>query len=137
VRGLAPLALLAVVGLLVAGCGGKVVAPVADTVIGKLPTSTGPKGDPAAGKALFAKNGCAACHTFKAAGAAGKVGPDLDKLPQEAGGAKQPLEQFVRISITDPNGYVAPGFNPGVMPSFSTLTPTQVADLVAFLTKSS
>jgi cytochrome c551/c552 len=135
VRGLAPLALLAVVGLLLAGCGGKVVAPVAETVIGKLPTSTGAKGDPAAGKTLFAKNGCAACHTFKPAGAVGKVGPDLDNLAQEATGAKQPLDQFVRISITDPNGYVAPGYNPGVMPTFSTLTPTQVADLVAFLTQ--
>ena len=119
---------------------------MAQTVVGTVPgaqTTPEPvppqyaKGDPAAGKIVFKTKGCTACHTFKAAGAAGKVGPDLDKLAQEAAGAKQPLDQFVRISITDPNGYVAPGYNPGVMPTFSTLTPTQVADLVAFLTTTS
>jgi mono/diheme cytochrome c family protein len=31
------------------------------------------------GKSLFKKN-CAACHTLKAAGATGKVGPNLDSL---------------------------------------------------------
>ena len=34
-----------------------------------------------AGAAVFKNNGCAACHTLTAAGATGKVGPDLDKLP--------------------------------------------------------
>ena len=32
------------------------------------------------GAALFAKSGCAACHTLKAAKAKGQVGPNLDKL---------------------------------------------------------
>ena len=36
------------------------------------------KGDPVAGKELFAANGCGGCHTFKAAGSAGTTGPDLD-----------------------------------------------------------
>ena len=31
-----------------------------------------PAGDPAAGKALFASNGCSGCHTFEAAGARGR-----------------------------------------------------------------
>src|SRR5207253_3551929 len=43
------------------------------------------------GKAVFASNGCASCHTFAPAGAAGKVGPDLDKLPQYARQAGEPL----------------------------------------------
>ena len=42
------------------------------------------RGGAAAGKALFTNNGCASCHTFAPAGATGKVGPDLDKLPAYA-----------------------------------------------------
>ena len=41
-------------------------------------------GGPGAGHAVFANNGCGSCHTFKPAGANGKVGPDLDKLPAYA-----------------------------------------------------
>jgi predicted ferric reductase len=33
------------------------------------------RGDPVAGKAVFASAGCGACHTLQAAGAGGKVGP--------------------------------------------------------------
>jgi sulfite dehydrogenase len=32
------------------------------------------------GKAVFAKAGCGGCHTLKAAGSSGNVGPDLDQL---------------------------------------------------------
>ena len=39
-------------------------------------------GGAAAGKAVFEAQGCGACHTFKAAGATGKVGPDLDDALQ-------------------------------------------------------
>jgi cytochrome c551/c552 len=130
-------ALLAVLTIfLVSGCGGKVVAPVAQTVVGTLPKTTAPTGDAAAGKATFTSSGCSACHTFVPAGAHGKVGPDLDKLAQAAAAAKQPLAQFVQTSIQDPNAYVAPGFKPNVMPTLP-LSPKQVADLVAFLTKKS
>ena len=48
------------------------------------------------GAAVFKNNGCGACHTLTAAGATGKVGPDLDKLPAYAAQAKQPLASFVR-----------------------------------------
>src|SRR5438270_683924 len=44
------------------------------------PAPPAPKGNPAAGKALFAKNGCDQCHTFRPAGAHGTQGPDLDNL---------------------------------------------------------
>ena len=91
-------------------------------------------GDPAAGKAIFAANGCAACHTFKPAAATGKVGPDLDNLKAEAAGAGQPEDQFITTSVSDPNAYIAPGFaKPSAMPPLP-LTPKQVSDLVAFLT---
>jgi len=117
------------------GCGGKVVLPVAQTVVGTLPKTTAPTGNAAAGKTTFSSSGCNACHTFKPAGAVGKIGPDLDNLKAYASKAGQPLDQFVQTSITDPNAYIAPGFKSGVMPTLP-LTPAQVADLVAFLTKS-
>jgi mono/diheme cytochrome c family protein len=54
-----------------------------------LPTTTtatpSATGDPAAGKAVFASAGCGGCHTLKAAGTNGTVGPNLDQLkPTEA-----------------------------------------------------
>ena len=36
-------------GLVLAGCGGKTVSPVPQTVVGKVPTTPQAKGDPAAG----------------------------------------------------------------------------------------
>jgi mono/diheme cytochrome c family protein len=38
------------------------------------------KSQVAAGKAVFKSAGCGNCHTLKAAGASGTVGPDLDRL---------------------------------------------------------
>ena len=86
-----------------------------------------PAGDPAAGKALFASNGCAGCHTFAAAGATGTVGPNLDEVLKDKDAA------FVHESIKDPNAEIAPGYQPGIMPSFAQLSDKQVDDLVAFL----
>jgi cytochrome c oxidase subunit 2 len=86
------------------------------------------------GKAVFTANACASCHTFKAAGATAKVGPDLDKLPQEAQKAGKPLEQFIRESIVNPNAYVEPGFPKGLMPqTFASLPKPQLDALVKFL----
>ena len=94
-------------------------------------------GGAAAGKAAFGSNGCNACHTLKAAGATGKIGPDLDKLPAYAQQAKQPLEQFIRESIVNPNAYVQPGFPKGVMPgTFASLPKDQLDALVKFLVDS-
>jgi mono/diheme cytochrome c family protein len=94
-------------------------------------TAPKPSGDPAAGKAVFAKYSCHSCHTFTPAGATGKVGPDLDNLKELAAKAGQPLDQFITTSVTDPNAYIAPGYKPG-MPKFP-LTPKEVEDVVAFL----
>jgi len=93
-------------------------------------------GGPAAtsGKALFTSNGCSSCHTFKPAGATAKIGPDLDKLQQEAQRAGQPLDQFIRQSIVDPNAYIEPGFQKNIMPgTFASLPKAQLDALVAFL----
>ena len=96
----------------------------------------GPPGQ--AGKSVFVNNGCNSCHTLKAAGATAKVGPDLDKLPQEARGAGKPLEAFVRKSIVNPSAYVASGFPNNVMPkTFSQLPKSQLDALVQYLVSSS
>ena len=128
--------------LLLAGCGyQRTVLPTANGVSGTLPKpQTTPvvvaKGDPAAGKRLFAANGCGGCHTFKPAGTNGQIGPDLDKLAQYAKQANQgPLKQFVATSIVNPSAYIQPGYQ-NVMPTtYAKLPPKQIADLVAFLTQ--
>jgi cytochrome c oxidase subunit 2 len=95
----------------------------------------GPPGE--AGKAVFDANGCGSCHTLKAAGTTGTAGPDLDDLPALAEKAGKPLEEFVRESIVEPDAYVEPGFNPGVMPPFAQLPEDQLDALVQYLVESS
>lgn len=84
-------------------------------MIGSLPTEE--KGDPAAGKQVFATAGCGSCHTLKDAGTNGKVGPNLDE--------KKPPLELVTDRVT--NGK-------GVMPSFAgQLTEKQIADVAAYV----
>ena len=124
-RRLAPLAALAV---LACACGGKVVSPTAQTVIGTLPAQqTYPvppayvHGDPAAGKVVFTTKGCTACHTLKDARATGTVGPDLDVT-------KPPLGKAINRLL---NGRKA-------MPPFKgVLTTKQIADVAAYVVKAS
>jgi mono/diheme cytochrome c family protein len=143
-------AILAICVLALAGCGGeKTVAPKPVTVVGAVPkqsttsgattTSGGTKsgGGGPSGKAVFASNGCASCHTFKPAGSNASIGPDLDKLPQYAKQANQPLDKFIRESIVNPNAYVQKGFPKGVMPTFAGLPPDQLDALVTFLSQGS
>jgi cytochrome c oxidase subunit 2 len=88
--------------------------------------------------ALFTKNGCSACHSFKAVpGAVGKVGPSLDELKASAQKAGQPLTDYIHQSIVDPNAYVTPGYQPGVMPGTfdQSMTSDQIDALVDFLAK--
>ena len=92
-----------------------------------------------AGAAVFKNNQCGACHTLTAAGAAGKVGPDLDKLPSLAQKAGKPLADFVHQSIVDPNAYIAPGYPKNVMPTTfgQSLSKQQLDALVQYLISSS
>jgi mono/diheme cytochrome c family protein len=93
-------------------------------------------GNPAQGKSVFASNGCGACHTFKPAGSTGSVGPNLDSAPAlDAKKDNMPPPAFIRESIVSPNTYISPGYPKSVMPQTfgSTLTKTQLADLVAFI----
>jgi mono/diheme cytochrome c family protein len=125
--------------LLLAACGGaKTVSPVPNTVEGTIPKPQVVKGAPAAGKGVFASQGCGSCHTYAPAGSKGKVGPDLANIPADAKKANQgTVDEYVKTSIQDPNAYVVSGFPKGVMPAFTSLSPKQVADLIAFLTQKS
>lgn len=99
--------------------------------------AAGGGGGSAAGKTVFVTNGCGACHTLKAAGSTGKVGPDLDKLPAYAQQAGKPLEQFITESVVKPDAYIQPGYPPNVMPgNFGSLPKTQLDALVKFLATS-
>ncbi len=91
-------------------------APAATTTA-PTTTTTASQGDPTAGKAVFASAGCGGCHTLKAAGSTGTVGPNLDQL-------KPPLD---RIVIQVDNGG-------GPMPAFKgQLTDKQIQDVAAFV----
>ena len=114
-------------GLLGAGClDGTETTATADTVVGTLPTATTDTGDlpaleltgdPTAGKAVFASAGCAACHTLKAAGATGTVGPNLDQL--------KPAEDVVKNQVIHGGG---------PMPAFKgQLSDKQIQDVAAFV----
>jgi mono/diheme cytochrome c family protein len=75
------------------------------------------KGDPVAGKQLFAASGCSGCHTFKAAGSSGTTGPDLDTA--------NPSTTKVMQQLSKPGG---------LMPSFADkLSEEQKGDLAAFV----
>jgi mono/diheme cytochrome c family protein len=154
VRGLLLIALFA---LLLVGCGGgeekTATAESVDTTAtqtdtgetGTGETETGKtetggdneavKGDAAAGKQVFASNGCGSCHTFKPAGSSGTTGPDLDELSDFAENANQPLADFTRTSISNPNEYVEEGFPEGIMPAYDQLSDDDLNNLVAFLTQ--
>jgi|SRR5882757_1079655 mono/diheme cytochrome c family protein len=98
-------------------------ATAAATTTGAATTTAPPaaaQGNAAAGKAVFASAGCAACHTLKAAGATGKVGPNLDQL-------KPPYDKVVH--------QVEVGGGP--MPAFKgSLTTKQIQDVAAFVVAS-
>ncbi|HVH50781.1 MAG TPA: cytochrome c [Gaiellaceae bacterium] len=107
------------------------------TTAAATPTTTAAASPTAAGKTVFAANGCGSCHTFKPAGSTGTIGPDLDTKPKaDAPKAHMPLAAFVLESIVKPNAYISPGYQKGLMPTtFGTsLTKAQLDALVAFIT---
>jgi mono/diheme cytochrome c family protein len=90
------------------------------------------------GAAGFTSSGCGSCHTFKPAGSTGQIGPDLDNLAADAKKAGMPLDEYVKESIVDPDAYIVPGYQKGVMPTNfgDTLTDDAVQALVQYLTRS-
>jgi cytochrome c2 len=78
-------------------------------------------GDPVAGAGLFQQAGCGGCHTLKAAGATGTVGPNLDQVA--------PDENTVITNVTFGNAMGMPAFSP----QFST---TQIQNIAAYVYQS-
>ncbi len=82
--------------------------------------TTGAQGDPVAGKQVFASAGCGGCHTLKAAGSTGNVGPNLDNLKPDAARVAHQVE-----------------VGGGPMPAFKgSLSPKQIQDVAAFVASS-
>jgi len=82
--------------------------------------SGGEGGDAAAGKAVFASAGCGGCHTLKAAGSSGNVGPNLDQLHPNFKAVHDQVEH-----------------GGGAMPAFhGQLSEQQIANVAAFVSKS-
>ena len=75
------------------------------------------QGDPTAGKGVFASAGCSGCHTLKAAGASGTVGPNLDQL-------KPPYAKI--LAQVEHGGKIMPPFQ-------GKLSATQIQDVAAFV----
>jgi mono/diheme cytochrome c family protein len=121
------IALLALVVLPLAGCGGgETIQAAPETVEGTLPTTTSAqpttpasqqKGNATAGKQVFESAGCTSCHTLKDAGSTGTVGPNLDE-------AKPPYDLVIE-RVT--NGK-------GAMPPFKgQLNQTQIQDVAKYV----
>jgi mono/diheme cytochrome c family protein len=107
------------VALYIAKCAGNPNCGVTAATNAPPPTTTTGGGKAAApdGKQVFASAGCGSCHTLKAAGATGTVGPNLD--------AAKPTEAKVETQVTNGGG---------VMPAFKgTLTPAQIKAVAKFV----
>lgn len=86
--------------------------------------------DPAdPGGKVFIDQGCAACHSFAAAQAGGRVGPNLDTvlLGQTAA--------MIRESIIRPNAEISANYPAGIMPELygSDISPEDLELLVSYL----
>lgn len=83
-----------------------------------------------AGAQVFASNGCGGCHTLAAAGAAGVIGPNLDKVLTPENNAAS-----IETMIVDPNADLVPGYPANVMPQTfgQTLSSTELNDLIQYL----
>jgi len=105
--------------LLAVGIPGACVVAVGAIALAATPAvlAAPAAGDPAAGKQIFLKSGCGSCHTLKAAGATGTVGPNLDTV-------KPSYDRVVQLVTNGRNG----------MPPFNgTLTARQIGDVAAFV----
>jgi cytochrome c oxidase subunit 2 len=103
--------------------------PATTTQPTQQPPPAASEGDPAAGKEIFAAQGCGSCHVFADAGSTGSVGPDLDEVLQGKDA------EIIREAIVDPNKDIAQGYPPNVMPADfgDKLSSEELDDLVAFL----
>ena len=113
--------------VVVAGCGGggsstsgstveESTAPAAEEEPAETEGAGGEAATGGEGKTIFTSN-CASCHTLKAAGASGQVGPNLDEL--------EPDDATVEKQVTNGGGG---------MPAFGgTLSPAEIKEVAAFV----
>jgi mono/diheme cytochrome c family protein len=99
---------------------GQTTSTPSTTAAGGSGGGGGAQGDATAGKAVFTSAGCSGCHTLKAAGATGTVGPNLDQL--------KPSFAVVQHQVINGGG---------AMPAFKgQLSTKQIADVSAFVSQS-
>lgn len=72
----------------------------------------------AAGRAVFTKYGCGACHALDDANTGGVVGPSLNGISSTVAERVEGMEavDYIRTSIVETDAYVVEGYPPGVMP---------------------
>jgi len=94
-----------------------------------------PAGDAVAGEATFTAKACVACHSLQADVTV--VGPSQAGIASRAGSRRPgyPAELYLYESIINPSAYLVEGFQDGLMPKTfrETLTPQEMADVIAFL----
>ncbi len=88
-----------------------------------------PPADPAArGEQVLRQGGgfngevyaCAGCHTLDALGWMGQTGPNLNGIGDRAANRQPGVSayDYLYSSLYNPNGYLVPGFNGGIMPHY-------------------
>jgi cytochrome c551/c552 len=92
--------------------------------------ATGGNPEAEAGAQVFANSGCGSCHTFKAAGSTGAVGPNLNEYL-----APDDDQAGIEEMIVDPNAEIAEGFSANVMPKTygQAISKKELEQLVQFL----
>ncbi len=108
-------------------------AEVVATAVDNVDVDSALVGNAGHGGELFTSQGCAGCHSTTTEDVI--VGPSLKNVGDRAANTVQGLDavEYLRQSITQPDAYVIPGFAAGVMPSFASLSDTDVNDLIAYL----
>jgi cytochrome c oxidase subunit 2 len=84
------------------------------------------------GSAVFAANGCGACHRIRGTGAAGTIGPDLTHVGSRfsLGAATLPNDITAFMRWIADNQHVKPD---NLMPDFRHLSAAELSDLAAYL----
>lgn len=91
----------------------------------------------AAGRVIFTKYGCGACHTLDEAKTGGIVGPSLSDIGRVAAERLQGVSavDYIRSSIVETDAFVVDGYPSGVMPNDfgERMTPEELDVLVEYL----
>ena len=94
-----------------------------------------PAGDATRGQTVFSAQPCSTCHSLTPDQVI--VGPSLAGVATRAETREEGFtpQEYIYQSITNPSAYVVQGFQDGIMPKTfaATLSPQQLADLIAYL----